>query len=101
MSVRIAYLVAAAINAFIAFLLPPHYWPVNALMVLGLMVLAWSDRRPHVDRQLYILLGGVTVATLVGSVAAEKGDAMIYTFLGLCLVVGFAETMSTQGPADS
>ena len=95
---RNTYLVAAAINLIIAFLLPPHYWPVNILMVVSLTCLAWADRRTHANRiQFYLLLVAVTIATAVGSVASQHGDGMIYTFLGLCLIVAFAESTDERG----
>ena len=96
MSVRTVYLVAAAINAIIAFLLPSHYWPVNALMVIGLIVLAFVERRPRAnDRQLLTQLALVTIATAFGSVAAGKNG--LYIFLGLCCVIAFFEGWARDG----
>jgi Flp pilus assembly protein protease CpaA len=100
--VRAAYLVAAAINALVAILLPHHHWPVNALMVVGLAVLCWTDRRPYPNPlHLYLLLAAVTLATAVGGVASARGDAMVYTFLGLCLVVALADATLNRDAADS
>lgn len=99
---RTTYLVAAAINLVIAFLLPPHYWPINILMVLGLTFLAWSDRRPRTNiRQFYLLLIVASIATAVGSIASERGDGITYTFLGLCLIFALVEGAGTRGWGDS
>jgi hypothetical protein len=83
-------LVAAAINLIIIPFLPPHYSAVNLSMVACFAWLAWADVRPHANRvHFYLLLSGATIATAVGSIAAERSDGMLYTFLGLCLIVGF------------
>ena len=95
---RNTYLVAAAINLIIAFLLPPHYWPVNILMVLGLTFIAWSDRRPRTNKlQFYLLLVAASIAAAVGSIASQRGDAIIYTFLGLCLILALVEGAGIRG----
>jgi FtsH-binding integral membrane protein len=100
--VRNTYLIAAAINLIIAFLLPPHYWPVNILMVLGLTFLAWSDRRPRTNmRQFYLLLVAASIATAVGSIASQRGDGIIYTFLGLCLILALVEGAGARGWDES
>jgi FtsH-binding integral membrane protein len=95
--VRNTYLVAAAINLVIAFLLPPHYWPVNILMVLGLAFLAWSDRRPRTSTlQFYLLLAAASIAAALGSIASQRADGTIYTFLGLCLILALLEAVQAR-----
>ena len=101
LTVRNAYLVAAAINAIITPILPPHYLPVNLLMAVILTWLAWADHGRNTKKlYFYTSLVAVTIATAVGSVAAERSDGMIYTFLGLCLIVGFAVDIAGKRGVD-
>lgn len=101
LSVGNTYLVAAATNAIIVPMLPPHYLPVNLLMVACLTWLAWADHRRNPNKlYFYTSLIAVTLATAVGSVAAERSDGMIYTFLGLCLIVGFAAESARKRGLD-
>lgn len=101
MTVRITYLVAAVVNLIIMPLLPPHYSPVNLIVVAGFTALAWTDTRVHPKKlHLFLLLACATVTTAVGSVAAERSDSMLYTFLGLCLIFGFIAYNSGKASAD-
>ena len=87
---RGAYLIAAAFNILIMPFLPPHYSPINFLVVALLLWLAWTRALLHRSRaKQYLLLAGVTAIAIVGSIAAVRSDGMLYTFLGLCLIYGF------------
>lgn len=89
---RIPYLVAAEIYAVVAVLLRHQaYWPINALVVLMLLVLSFVDRRPS-SAPFYVLLVALSAAGTVGSLLHQaSGRMLLYAFLGLCAVVAIAD----------
>ncbi len=98
---RTAYFIAAAANLVIMAFLPAHYSPVNLAMVCGLTWLACTDSRPQRNRlYLYLSLAAATIIAAVGSVAAERSDGMLFTFLLLCLIFALIPSDPDESSPD-